>query len=213
MKKLIFMIGAVTLIAGNISAQENTNDFRDQFTFGLKAGANYSNVYSTNGDAFVADPKFGFAAGGFVAIPIGKLLGVQPELLFSQKGFQATGVILGSTYKFTRTTNYIDVPIFFSLKPCEFLTIMAGPQYSYLIKRTDVFGNASTSIEQQTVFENDNIRKNTLCFVGGGDINLKHVVFGARVGWDLMNNNGDGTSGTPSYKNVWYQATIGYRFY
>jgi len=213
MKKLIFMIAAVTLIAGNVIAQENTTDFRDQLQFGLKAGANYSNVYSTNGDAFVADPKFGFAGGAFIAIPFGKYLGVQPELLFSQKGFQATGIILGNTYKFTRTMNYIDVPIFFSLKPSEFLTIMAGPQYSYLIKRTDVFGNATTSVEQQTEFENDNIRKNTLCFVAGGDINMKHVVLGARVGWDLMKNNGDGTSGTPNYKNVWYQATVGYRFY
>jgi hypothetical protein len=33
-----------------------------------------------------------------------------------------------------------------------------------------------------------------------------------RGSWDLKNNNGDGTSTTPRYKNVWYQATVGYRF-
>jgi hypothetical protein len=213
MKKLIFMIAAITMIAGNIYAQENTTDFREQFQFGLKAGANYSNVYNTRGEAFVADPKIGFAGGAFVAIPIGKYLGIQPELLFSQKGFQASGIILGSTYKFTRTTSYLDVPVLFSLKPSEFLSLMAGPQYSYLIKQRDVFANATTSIEQEQEFENDNIRKNTLCFVGGFDINIKHIVVGGRVGWDLMKNNGDGTSATPTYKNVWYQVTVGYRFH
>jgi hypothetical protein len=80
------------------------------------------------------------------------------------------------------------------------------------MRQKDVFVNGSTSIEQEQVFENDNIRKNTFCFVGGGDINLKHVVLSVRVGWDLIKNNGDGTSDTPRYKNVWYQGTIGYKF-
>jgi len=132
--------------------------------------------------------------------------------LISQKGFKATGRILGGTYSFTRTTTYLDIPLLFSIKPSEFITLQVGPQYSYLLKQNDVFTNASTSIEQEQEFVNDNIRKNTLCFTGGADINLKHVVLGARAGWDILNNNGDGSSTTPRYKNVWYQATIGYRF-
>jgi hypothetical protein len=38
-------------------------------------------------------------------------------------------------------------------------------------------------------------------------------VLSARSGWDVQRNNGDGTSSIPRYKNVWFQATIGYRFY
>lgn len=212
MKKIIIMIVAVTLIAFNCKAQESTTDKREMLQFGVKAGLNYSNVYDTQGEAFVADPKIGIAGGGFLSIPIGKYLGVQPEILFSQKGFSATGRILGNTYQFTRTTSYLDIPLLFSFKPSEFISLLAGPQYSYLLKQKDVFGNGTTSIEQEMEFANDNIRKNTLCVTGGFDINIKHLVFGARAGWDFMNNNGDGTSGTPLYKNVWYQATIGYRF-
>ena len=212
MEKQILIIAAVTAIANISSAQENTTDLRSKLKFGLKIGTNYSNVYDAKGEEFHADPRFGLAAGAFVAIPIGTYMGIQPEILFSQKGFKATGKILESTYKFTRTTSYIDVPVFFTLKPSEFLTVLAGPQYSYLVSQRDVFVNASTSIEQEQEFVNDNVRKNTLCFTGGGDITLKHVVIGARVGWDLLKNNGDGTSTTPRYKNVWYQATIGYRF-
>ena len=58
-----------------------------------------------------------------------------------------------------------------------------------------------------------NILKNTLCFTGGFDLTLKHFVLGTRAGWDVRSNNGDGSTSTLQYKNVWYQATIGIRFY
>ncbi len=193
--------------------QENRTDFRDRFLFGVKGGINYSNVYDAQGDAFTAKAKFGLATGGFLAIPIGKYMGIQPEILFSQKGFQATGNILGASYNFTRTTNYIDIPILFSFKPTDFISINVGPQFSYLLKQTDVFANATTSIAQEQEFGNDNLRKNMLCFTGGIDFNMQHLIVSTRVGWDLQNNNGDGTSTTPRYKNVWFQATVGYRFY
>lgn len=215
MKNIILSMALLATTVGTIHAQdsENKTDFRKKFTVGLKAGLNYSNVYDSQGEEFNADPKFGLAAGAFMAIPFGKYFGIQPEILFSQKGFKATGRILGNTYQFTRTTNFIDVPLLFAIKPSEFITIVAGPQYSYLIKQSDVFANATTSIEQETEFVNDNIRKNIFAVTGGIDITLKHIVLGARAGWDVTNNNGDGTSTTPRYKNVWYQATIGYRFY
>ncbi len=213
MKKIILTLASISLLTASYKAQENKTDFRDKFTFGLKAGLNYSNVYDSKGEQFNADPKFGLAAGAFIAIPFGKYFGIQPEVLISQKGFRASGVILGNTYKFTRTTTYLDIPLLFAIKPSEFITLLAGPQYSYLLKQSDVFANASTSIEQETEFVNDNVRKNTFGVTGGIDINLKHIVLGARAGWDVTNNNGDGTSTTPRYKNAWYQATIGYRFY
>jgi len=197
----------------NISAQENISDSRSNLNFGVKAGLNLSTVYDTQSEDFNADPKFGFVTGVFVAIPIGKFLGFHPEILFSQKGYQATGTYIGLIdYVFTRTSNYIDLPLLISFKPTEMLTLVGGPQYSYLIKQTDVITNGDFTDEQVKEFENNNLRKNTLCFLGGADINLNHMVLGARVGWDLTNNNGDGTSTDPRYKNVWYQTTIGYRF-
>lgn len=206
MKKIILVVLAVLTIAYSTIAQE-------QLAFGLKVGTNYSNVYDSEGEEFDADAKFGLAAGGFLLIPIGKYIGIQPEILFSQKGFKATGRVLGSTYDLTRTTNYIDLPLLVAVKPNTSLTLLAGPQFSYLLKQKDVFSNGSANYQMEQEFENDNIRKNTLCFIGGFDINLDHTVIGARAGWDLSNNNGDGTSSTPRYKNAWLQATIGYRFY
>ena len=213
MKKIVIILAIFSVTSNTVNAQENKTDFRDKLTLGFKAGLNFSNVYDSQGEDFKTDPKFGLAAGAFLAIPIGKYLGVQPEFLVSQRGFYASGRILGNTYDFTRTTSYIDVPLLFLFKPSEFISILAGPQYSYLIKQKDVFSNSSTSIAQQTEFVNDNVRKNIFCLTGGIDINLKHIVIGGRAGWDVQNNNGDGTSVTPRYKNIWYQGTIGYRFY
>jgi hypothetical protein len=211
MKKSVLMIAVATLMVGNISAQNGNSDSREKLSVGFKVGANYSNVYDSEGEEFDADSKFGLATGVFVAIPIGKYLGVQPEILFSQKGYKGSGSVLGSEYSFTRSTNFIDVPLLLAFKPTSTITILAGPQYSYLIKEKYTFNSDLVDIDQENEYDNDNIRKNILCFIGGVDFNLNHMVIGVRTGWDLQTNNGDGTSTTPRYKNMWYQATVGFK--
>lgn len=180
-------------------------------TIGAKAGGNLSNIYDSKSEGFQADPKLGLALGAFITIPVGNFLGIQPELLFSQRGLRGSGSILLSPYSFTRTTNHIDVPILLAIKPIPVLTLLVGPQYSYLISQSYKFNNEFLNIDQQEEFKNENIRKNTFCITGGFDINLNHFVISARAGWDLMDNNGDGTSTTPRYKNTWTQATIGFK--
>jgi len=209
MKKLGIMAIALTFITVNGYAQD---DDREKIHIGAKIGMNYANVYDTEGEEFDADPKLGLAAGAFLSITIGTYIGIQPELMFSQKGFKATGSVLGSEYEFTRTTNYIDIPIYLALKPSSFLTIVAGPQFSYLMSRKDKFESSFLNTEQEDEFENENIRKNTLGASFGLDININHFVIGARAAWDLQDNKGDGTSSTPRYKNTWLQATVGFKF-
>src|SRR4051812_33389641 len=112
MKKIVLIVGAIALFAVNSNAQTKT-DYRDKLMFGLKIGANLSNVYDTQGENFKTDPKLGLAAGAFLSIPIGKYFGIQPEILFSQKGFQATASQSGTPFSFTRTTSYLDLPLMF----------------------------------------------------------------------------------------------------
>ncbi len=209
-KKSIFTL-VILAMGFQLNAQEKTEDTRDMAIFGVKAGGNISNVYDASGDAFVANPKLGFAGGAFLSLPLSTTLGFQPEVLFSQKGFKATGQLLGSGYIITRTSNFLDIPLLFALKPSKYLTVLVGPQYSYLMKQTDVIANGPNSYMQEQAFKNDNIHKNTLCFTGGLDIHQDQMIFSLRAGWDVQKNNGDGTSSTPRYKNVWYQATIGFR--
>ena len=209
MKRLLLLTGFIAFALDNSYAQ-NT---RDEFSFGLKIGSNYSNVFDSQGEKFTAEGKYGLAAGAFLSLPLGKVIGIQPEVIYSEKGFKATGAFLGSNYSATRTTTYIDVPILLALKPTSFLTVLAGPQYSFLVKQENNFTSTLATIDQEKIFDNNNIRKNILGLTGGVDINLSSFVISARAGWDVQNNNGDGTSTTPRYKNAWYQATLGFRLF
>jgi hypothetical protein len=209
MKKLLLSVTIIGLAMSSSYAQ-NT---RDEFSFGLKIGSNYSNVYDSQGDKFTAEGRYGLAAGVFLSLPIGKVIGIQPEVIYSEKGFKATGAFLGSNYSATRTTAYIDVPILLAIKPIRYITILAGPQYSFLVKQNNNFTSILGTVDQQKIFDNDNIRKNVLGLTGGVDVNLSSFVISARAGYDVQKNNGDGTTTTPRYKNAWYQATVGFRFF
>jgi hypothetical protein len=206
------LLGAIlSLTIGTLSAQDKAADKRDQLVFGIKAGMNVSNVWDEQGADFVADPKLGAAGGVFLAVPIGKYFGVQPELLFSQKGFKGGGVLFGFPYSFTRTTSYLDVPILVQFKPIEYFTLLAGPQFSYLLKEKNVYTFGSNSSEQEQAFSNEDVRNNILGFVVGADVTVKAFVVSARAGWDFQNNNKNGVSTTPRYKNQFLQLTIGFR--
>lgn len=206
------MIIAIIFCAPQSSSAQKLNaDYRDVIQMGVKLGTNYSNVYDIREEDFHTDPKFGFVTGVFVAIPLGKFIGFQPEILFSQKGFQGTGKFTGTDYDFTRTTLFADIPLLFSFKPSRYLNLVAGPQYSYLISQKDVFKDAALNIHQEEEFEKDDPHLSNLCFLGGVDLDLGHFVIGTRMGWDFFSNISDMTTTTPRYKNIWYQVTLGYR--
>lgn len=211
MKRLLLVLCTSASIFGmNLNAQ--TEDTREELKFGIKGGINNSNVWDEEGQDFQADPKNGFAGGFYLSIPLGKYLGIQPEVLYSQKGFQAYGRAFGTDYSYVRTTEYIDVPILIQFKPTEFITFVGGPTYSYLTSQRDVWKYGTFSQEQYDEFDNSNLRKNTVGAIFGADINVDHFVIAPRVGWDFQTNNGDGTSESPRYRNQWLQLTVGYRF-
>jgi hypothetical protein len=216
--KMVQLLSMVLLLlfpfslSAQVSNTGGDSDFSTVPSIGVKAGANLSNVYDAQGDDFRADAKLGLAVGAFLTLPITKYFGVQPEILFSQKGYQGSGSILGSEYSYIRSTNYIDVPIFVAIRTSQYLTILFGPQYSFLLSENYTFESDFVDVTQNEQTGNENLLRNTLCLAGGLDININRIVLSGRAGWDILKNEGDGTSTTPRYKNMWYQATIGYRF-
>jgi hypothetical protein len=208
MRKSVKTLTMLCVLSG-ISFIAQSQDRRQNLELGAKAGINISNVWDTEGQEFEADAKTGFAGGIFLGIPLGTLIGLQPEVLISQKGFKGSGMLLSFPYTFKRTTTYLDVPLQLQVKPAEFLTIVGGPQFSYLLNQKDEYTFGTNSTEQEEAFENDNIRRNIFGFVAGVDLIYQSLVFSGRVGWDFQSNNGDGTSETPRYKNQWLQFTLG----
>ncbi len=209
MKKIVL---AVIIYFAFFNLTFAQNDEELELSFGGKAGLNYSNIYDEEGEDFIADGKVGIVVGVFAFIPIGPFLGIQPEVLFSQKGYNAQGSLLGSSYDITRTTNFLDIPILVGFKPVENVTLLAGPQFSYLLSQNIKYESGKTTFEQAEQFENDNIRRNTLGFLIGLDVTIKQFIVGGRAGWDLQKNDGDGNSLTPRYKNQWLQLTFGIVF-
>jgi hypothetical protein len=210
MKQAIYLIIVLVTIGLQCRAQDEL-DSRTELMFGLKAGVNNSKIYDAQGEGFQTRTKSGIAAGAFLAIPLNLFLGIQPELLFSQKGFTGTGKILGSDYQLSRTTNYMDVPLFFALKPSRFISLLAGPQFSCLWRQNDEFTNGITGAVREQSVQNGNPSKNSLGFSGGLDITLEDAVFSLRAAWDVQSNNSDGISSVPRYKNALYQFTFGLR--
>jgi hypothetical protein len=196
---------------GKIFAQDDM-DMRDKLSLGVKVGVNNANLYDTKGNEFDSKAKIGLAFGGFLSIPFGKILGFQPEVMYSQKGYKGNGSLLITNYEFTRRTDYIDVPLQLQIKPAPIITILLGPQYSFLVHKGFDFKAGGLSVDQQNDIENSNIRKNTLGAVAGLDVNVSHLVIGGRLAWDLQDNNGDGTSTSPRYKNVVAQLALGVKF-
>jgi len=192
--------------------RSEADDMRRLPHFGIKAGINISNIYDTKSENLDDIYKVGFAGGLFLSIPFGSVLGIQPEVLYSKKGFVGKGNITTATYRYARTLDYLDVPILLQVKPAESITLVAGPVFSWLMNKRVNFKDGTISVEQQTAIRTSNIRKNTFGVTGGLDVNLYPVVLSGRVGFDLRDNNGDGTTTDPRFKNAWIQATIGVAF-
>lgn len=76
-----------------------------EVTFGAKAGVNFANV---TGDVENADSKIGFHVGRIVEIAISEKFSIQPELLYSAKGYKSefTEEFIGEIYKEQFDTKY-----------------------------------------------------------------------------------------------------------
>ena len=210
-KKFALMIALFVSAAGFSQEGSTTTDSREELKFGVKAGVNFANVYDEENQDYVAEGKVGFAAGAFVSIPLGKYIGFQPEVMYSQKGFKATGSVLGADYEFERTSSFIDIPLQLQIKPIEQLTLLVGPQFSYLLDTKNKFNGNSTTTEEDAV-NDENYKKNIFGFVVGADVNLQDFVISGRAGWDISKSDSDGNDTDPRYKNQVVQLTLGYRF-
>jgi hypothetical protein len=218
MKTRIVLLTSLFFISSlSFNAQQDDGDAsraaKKQVVPGVKIGVNRSNVWDANGESFVADPRSGYALGGYLAIPLGSFLGFQPELMLQEKGFKASGRFEGMDYSVSRRTTHLDVPLQLMVKPFRWFTFLIGPQYSYLLKQDDALNIEGSNVQREQEFKDVSLRKNLFGTLVGIDLNFRHIVVSWRSGWDVTSNHGDGTSSSPRYRNRWSQLTLGYRFY
>ena len=174
MKKTAFL-GAALVATVAISSAQAQN-----IRLGLRAGANYSNLAGNvkNQDAF--NNKIGFLGGVMLNAPLlgDGMLSLQPEVLYSQKGFENKPTEYSSPLGKQKREgqvnyNYLDVPLLVKFKALGFVA-EAGPQYSYLLSAnnqtktttTPTIGSPSVA-ETQDKTDVSSLNRNELGYVAG----------------------------------------------
>jgi len=216
MKKLLLSAAAALLVAAAAPAAHAQG-----VRFGVKAGANLSNL---SGDLVNQDQyknRFGFQGGVMVNFGLGDIVSIQPEVLYSQKGFRYADQeirFLGNTYRNTGNVryDYLDVPVLVRVRAAG-LFFEVGPQYSYLMNvssdRTqtlngNVVGNAGTGTANL-----DNVRRNELGYVGGLGFQASNgVMVGVRYTGaftDFARNNNYSNDEFRNARNSTFQAYVG----
>ena len=180
---------------------------------GFKAGFNVSNVIKSGKSDFKSKFKPGLAAGVFVDIPVLEALSFAPEVVFSQKGYQSTGTILGGDYNYKVTTNFIDVLVLAKFWVSEGFNLTVGPQVSFLLSTTESFKSGSREFRTTVEETNKGLKKSLI----GGVVGLGYEIgdklgINARYALDFQKNNTDGSNEVPEYKNQVIQLGLTYQF-
>lgn len=153
--------------------------------FGVRAGANLSNLAGNLQNQDTYNNKFGFVGGVLANFGFGSesFISIQPEVLYSQKGFknkpnEYNATIGGFGYTLKRegnvNFNYLDVPVLVKINAGGFI-IEAGPQYSYLLNASNKTTTTRTSqpngtpqvSEATNQTDVSNLRRNELGYVAG----------------------------------------------
>ena len=135
--------------------------------FGIKGGLNFTDVRDTDGGVNF-DPKTSYHVGAFAQFSITDWFSLQPEVIFSRKGYDSTDV--------TRRLDYFDVPLLFVFNPLDNVSLHVGPQASLLMTVKD---------GEREVNKEDSYNSLDYGLVGGVEARLSFFRFGARYNLGL----------------------------
>jgi len=200
------------LIAAPLQAQN--------ITFGVKGGINIADV-STDAIDFedLTSAKTGFVGGAFATFGLGGVFALQPELLYSQKGFEFQDEVFDIDAQLA--TNYFEIPLLLKaqlgvamLRPA----VYAGPVLSFetSCKAQGSEGGIDISVDCDADDEGFANRKTTdvgAVFGANLDIMLGPVVLivDGRYQLGLTNLNDDPDSDEEVKNRVWqFMAGVGF---
>jgi len=220
MKKL-FSLAICLCIAGTVCAQTYQYSPRrahrrpvhrqadDFYTprIGIEGGLNIANTVSSYNTDYGTDAILGFNAGLTAEIPLVYPLSFEPEVLFSQQGYQANTV----DGTLTQRNNYIDVPLLAKFRLVRGFNFLIGPQLNFPVTSTTTFNNGF-NVASESYYSNTN-NKSYVAGVVGFSIDLNpNVDIHARYVIDLASNTDDPNSPITDYRNQVWQFGIGIKF-
>lgn len=170
-----------------------------QFSLGIKGGANMTKI---EGRSFSDEFLYGYHVGGFLTIPIGGRLAIQPEVLFNQLQSR-TGDEFRDIYQpaFNGNTNvklnYLSIPVLLNYKLANIISLQAGPQFGRLINR-----DQSLLVNGRQAFS-----EGDLSLLGGVQISLLKLRLNGRYVVGL--NNINDIDNQDSWRNQGFQISLG----
>jgi hypothetical protein len=173
---------AITMILTAILTTMTLTAESQEISSGIKGGLTMSNLYIDGNDIDDENARFGFHAGLFSQIMYLESFGIQPELLYTSKGTDATyeGLIDKSV---DFDLNYLEIPVLLVLRPLEILEIHAGPYIGLLLQSNVEY---SGIIEGQDEIDRDNFNSLDYGIGAGAALNLGNVQAGVRYNFGLQ---------------------------
>jgi hypothetical protein len=130
-----------------------TTSSHAQIAFGIKGGIKFATVGGADA-APIVKSRTGFAAGAYMEASFPFLLTVQPEMLYTTKGFTLSSTSIGQTVTSTNTYSYIEIPVLvkFSLPvPVVKPKLYIGPEIGFLLSAENKYEATGFSTRETNI--------------------------------------------------------------
>ena len=140
MKKEIYT--AIILFFGALSVMNAQDSVVHKSNGGIKGGYNLAAVnYDGSGET---GQRHGFHVGVYGESFISESFSIQPELMYSQQGYE----IKNSSGTFTQKLDYINLPIMFKAYPAKNFFLETGPQIGLAISHKEEYEGLFSSTQE-----------------------------------------------------------------
>ena len=179
----------VLLVVAVVSVACSSSLMAQDVAYGAKAGVNFATVNFEEELRVEIERRVGVAAGGFVWLPIRGRLGLQPEVLFGQKG-----VVLKSPASpvadIIAALNYLEVPLLATYRMSGSANRgvygLAGPSIAFKLSAKTVIRSDDAKEEE----DNDEIKNVDVGVVVGAGMKFDRLVIEARYTFGLTDVRG-----------------------
>jgi len=175
-----------------------------QVSYGVKAGAGFSNVAFDGEEDVPSSGRPGVLAGVFVTIPLRGRLSAQPEAIYTVKGASLDIADVESNF----IVDYFEVPLLARISVRRNVYVAAGPSMAFRLraKSRTSFGGSTEELDLK-----DDLESFDLGLVGAAGIELGRWVFDGRYTHGLSDIDAD-TSDDVKIRNRGFSVSAGIRF-
>ncbi len=180
---------------------------------GLKGGLNLSSVASSAEAVEQEELALGWQAGLMARVPLNRVLHIQPEVYFVQKG--AAYSYLGATV--TQKLQYLELPVLLVFEPLGgLLNVHVGPQVSWLASAETTYVNGPFGTSGTIHTDREDYNELDYGLSVGAGLTLGKLVLDLRFVQGFQNVEKDAVVGPVSLssqtRNYSLQASLGVFF-